>query len=65
MHDGAKRDDDPAKDNWLANHRCSINFKGSPPAMELEGVKRICSHSEDYIRYILGRSPAMVMDTVR
>ena len=31
---------------WLAAHKCSINFTGSAPAMEPEGVKRIFSRSE-------------------
>ena len=42
-----KKDDDAIKDNWLANHRCPINFTGSAPAMEPEGVKRIYNRSED------------------
>ena len=42
-----RKESDAAKDNWLAQHKCPINFSGSAPAMEPEGVKRIFARSED------------------
>ena len=41
-----KLPDSPAKQKWLAGHSCSINYAGSAPAMEPEGVKRIFERSE-------------------
>jgi len=38
--------DSPAKKKWLTGHTCSINYAGSAPAMEPEGVKRIFLRSE-------------------
>ena len=40
-----KKPEGLAKDNWKANHQCSINFVGSAPAMEPEGVSRIFTRS--------------------
>jgi len=41
-----KMPDSPAKQKWLTGHTCSINYVGSAPAMEPEGVKRIFLRSE-------------------
>jgi len=42
-----RKENDAAKDNWLAHHKFPINFAGSAPAMEPEGVKRIYTLSQD------------------
>ena len=42
----ASKPDDTRKEAWKASHQCSINYTGSAPAMEQEGVKRIFSRSE-------------------
>ena len=49
------------KQKWLAQHSCSINYSGSAPAMEPEGVRRIFQTSESernlqYTGYIGGDS---------
>ena len=36
-----------AKDTWQASHSCPINFQGSAPAMEPEGVNRIFARYEE------------------
>ena len=42
----ASKPDDIRNKASKASHQCSINYTGSVPAMELEGVKRIFSRSE-------------------
>ena len=42
----AKEDDASKKADLLERHTCQANYKGSSPAMETEGIKRIFSRSE-------------------
>ena len=48
-----KKPDSHEKDKWLAGHTCQINYTGSAPAMEPEGVKRIYqrSESQNHLQY--------------
>ena len=41
-----RKENDATKDNWLANHKCPLNFAGCAAAME-PGVKRIYTRFED------------------
>ena len=40
-----KTSDPQAYEAWHASHKCSLNFKGSSPAMETEGTKHIFKNS--------------------
>ena len=42
------KEDSQEKRLWQADHqgKCNANYKGSAPAMEVEGVKRIFERSE-------------------
>ena len=42
-----RKPDSPEKEKWLAEHSCAINYHGSAPAMEPEGIRRMFLRSEE------------------